>query len=177
MILINAKTAAKLEGTIYAKGLAGSRPTTSPEIGAGGGSGGIIYVLTSILEGDGSGRINMDGGKGSSPGGGGGAGGAFYLVLRNFQIPDSYPDCTISWKGGDPIIRGGAGGGANLGIDSGTYGDDGFIVSTPCQSGYGLHTCQACEIGYYRVSYSNLDCQPCNNLPTHAHYNTSAWIN
>lgn len=129
-MLFNAKRKTTINGWVLAKGLEGSVPTTVPEIGAGGGSGGIVYVHTSVLEG--RGIIEVDGGKGSSPGGGGGAGGAFYLVLKHFQDRSSYPNCTINWESGDPPIRGGQGGTSKLGIDAGYDGDDGFIVSTPC---------------------------------------------
>lgn len=130
MVLLNAKRKTTINGKIYAQGLDGSFPTTTPARGAGGGSGGIIYVQTSLLEGDGT--IKVDGGKGSSPGGGGGAGGAFYLVLKHFQERSSYPNCTKNWTNGDPIIIGGEGGYPREGVDWGGDGDQGFIVSTPC---------------------------------------------
>ncbi len=105
MILINSKHRMGIHGLVSAKGTNASTPIDSG-VGGGGGSGGAIYLQTSILEGNG--EIKLDGGSGSSPGGGGGAGGAFFFLLKDFYNPGTYPENTINWKKGDPVILGGA---------------------------------------------------------------------
>lgn len=85
MILLNALNTTSIEGQIEAKGGDASEGTDQFSLGSGGGSGGSIFVETSVLAG--SGDIKLSGGKGSAPGGGGGAGGAFFFLLRDFYNP------------------------------------------------------------------------------------------
>ena len=163
MILVNAEFKAQINGVISARGSDASVPLGNYPVGAGGGSGGAIFLQTAILEGEG--QIEINGGKGSSPGGGGGAGGAFFFLLKDFYNPVTYPENTQNWKNGDPTILGGCGGNATSMIAMGGIGSGGFTQSTPCYKGFELHTCRACAKGTYKDNPTHFDCSPCTHLP------------
>ena len=49
MILLNAKRQTIINGSLSANGADASAPSSEAVIGAGGGSGGLVYVHTTIL--------------------------------------------------------------------------------------------------------------------------------
>jgi hypothetical protein len=65
-------------------------------LGAGGGAGGSIQIITKNLRGDG--KLSLKGGNGHN-GGGGGSGGRAVVNYLSSYIKESYPEQSYFWDG------------------------------------------------------------------------------
>jgi hypothetical protein len=66
------------------------------KLGAGGGAGGSIQIITKNIRGDGN--VSLKGGNGHN-GGGGGSGGRAVINFLASYMADSYPEQSYFWEG------------------------------------------------------------------------------
>jgi hypothetical protein len=151
-----------LEGSLNADGE--QAPSTTQSEGAGGGSGGSIWVRTRHLAGNGI--IHANGNNGTAEGGHG-AGGRVYLDwLGSEDDPDSMSkECSRYWHG---IIE--ARSPKDSEFDERYSAEDGSVSSKKCMPGYGEVYCKPCPVGYYKTEAGSQVCEKCNNKPSNAHY-------
>lgn len=133
-------------------------------IGSGGGSGGSIFMLQSLLSGNG--LISVRGGDGSINGGGQGAGGRVMIYYLGNYLSDFYSKRSINWLGTLDVSCGQRGElGPRMEWDS--EGEDmlsetnGTVWHAKCPPGHSGGFCEPCPAGTFKYGYSYGKCVPC----------------
>ena len=131
---------------------------------SGGGSGGMVYLYTEFLHGNGS--ISVEGGGGGNSGGGGGGGG-------HIEIDSGGESAKYDFSGSIQAL----GGSADSIQETYPYpyeGQAGYITWPHCPPGsgndYSTYTiCYACPVGYYSEGGDG-ECLVCSNKPGGSDY-------
>ena len=129
---------------------------------SGGGSGGSIQVITSVL--NGNAEFSVKGGDGND-GGGGGSGGRIAVNFLGNYLSEVFEQITINWAGSMDLSGGTSQGGS---------GQNGTEWHPKCLAGYSGGFCDPCPIGTYKYGYSYGRCLFCENKPVNAFYTTKA---
>ncbi|TNV88047.1 hypothetical protein FGO68_gene7075 [Halteria grandinella] len=149
-------------------------PSDEVLVGAGGGSGGSIQILTTELEGQG--LVSVKGGKGSLGGGGGGSGGRIVFNILGNYLADFATKATYSWDGTIVLKPGDQGDATSTELDYGStnIASNGTEYHPMCLAGYSGAFCKPCPVGTYKYGYSYGRCLPCENKPVNAFYTDKA---